>query len=297
MRSMSSLMIVVVICAASVLGVTGVTSAIVIATDSFDYADGDLGGSAGGDNWNRRGDTSGWNVTGGQVGRGSLGGGGSATAYYKAHTHTNEPVLRAEIEMTIPSNSPSGAGGSFWGQLLLGLHQSNSTSGGTFPSTANAYFLRIRGSQDFNLEKYDGGNAVLAGMPAPSGDQGGGGWTNFNGHDTKSWNHNDAAGNLALDTPYIVAIERNANTNTVSGSVTRKSDSVVVAQGSFVDPGVMHTGDHVSLLLQGGGGGGHAGSYVLDNFSLSTPGTIPEPTRLVLVIMGAVALICGRRSR
>ena len=271
----------------------GVANADPLASDNFDsYTDGTLG-IMGSGNWNQRGDTSHWNVTGGQVGRGSLGGGGSATAYYTGHTHTTEPVLRAEIEMTIPSaTSPSGGGASFWGQFLFGLHQSVSTSGGTFPSTANAYFLRIRGNQDFNLQKYDGSDAVLAGMPAPAGDPGGGGWTNFNDYATSPSNHNVPAGNLALDTPYIVAIERAANTSTISASITDKASGTVVGQGSFVDPGVMHTGDHVSLLLQGGGGGGYAGSYVLDNFRL-----VPEPANLILAAFGGLALICCRRRR
>jgi hypothetical protein len=298
MRRMKSFQILIGTFVTVVLVGGGETKAQQIASDNFDNYTSGLStfGSVGNNSnptWSRRGDTSAFDLSNGQVVKPSLTFSGSATAYYAAHTHTTEPILRAEIDMTIPSTSPSGTGGSFWGQILLGLHQSPTTSGGTFPSTANAYFLRIRGNQDFNLEKYDGANAVLAGQPAPAGDPGGGGWTNFNGFATSPSNHNAAAGNLALDIPYILAIERDATTSTVSASITRKSDSVVVGQGSFVDPGVMHSGDHVSILLQGGGGGGSADSYILDNFTLS----VPEPSSLVLVVMSGLALIGRRRRR
>ena len=251
---------------------TTVTQAGTVGSDDFSYPDGTLGTVS--PIWTQRGDTGVFSVSNGQViPPPNFPGGGAATAYFTGHAHTNESVQIASIEMTIPSTSGAGNGLNFWSQMNFGLHQTVNTSGATFPATANSYMLSVRGHNDFNLLKLDGTIPLpvpLAGQPAPPNDPGGGGWTNFNGFDTTSTNHADPAGNLALDTTYILQIERNDFTKTVTGSITDKSSGTVVGEGSFVDPGMMHTGGSASLVMLGNNVGAfHADSYVMDNFQLA----------------------------
>jgi hypothetical protein len=275
--------ILITLAATTVLFASGNASAATLGTDDFDtYTAGtDILGAIGHNSnptWIKRGDTSGFEVlnpsgTDGQVGRASLPGAGSATAYYGAHTHTDESILITSIEMTIPSaTSPPGSGASFWGSFYLGLHQTPSTSGPPFPPLAGSYLLAVRGNQDFNLFKYNDSNVVETGQPAPVGDPGGGGWTNFNDYPNTPSNHNDAAGNLALDTTYILQLERDSSNQTITGTITEKINGLVVGQGSFVDPGIttpFHTGGNVSLVLTGAPPGGFPDSYLLDNFELA----------------------------
>ena len=255
--------------------------AATLGADNFDsYTDGtDVLGAIGHNSiipWIKRGDTSGFDVlnlsgSDGQVGRGGLPNGGSATAYYAGHTHTDESILIVQTEVTIPSaTSPPGGGAAFWGSLYLGLHQTPSSSGPTFPPLAGSYVLALRGNQDFNLFKYNASNNIEAQQPAPPNDPGGGGWTNYNGFNSTPTNHNDPAGNLLLDTTYLVALERNALTQTITCSIPEKDSGTIVGEGTFVDPGAMHTGGHASLILTGANpGAGYPDTYILDNFELS----------------------------